>query len=85
MIKKYKAIFGKIEECEILRETDKQIVKVNSLGREVRESKISDWQSYHDTYEDAKAHLIQKEEKEVDRLKVLLKKAVEQLDKMKAL
>ena len=22
MIKKYKAIFGKIEECEILRETD---------------------------------------------------------------
>lgn len=85
MIKKYKAFMGKIEEWEILRETAKQVVVVNGLGREVRESKNCDWHSYHDTYEEAKQHLVDKAQAEVDSAERMLKLKIKRLEEMKSL
>ncbi len=85
MIKKYKACMGKIEEWEILRETAKQVVIIDSLGIKRRESKICDWYSYHDTYDEAKQHLIYKAQSEVDNAERLLKSKIKKLEEMKAL
>ena len=85
MIKKYKTYRGKIEEWEILRETAKQVVVVNGLGEEVRESKNCDWHSYHDTFEEAKQHLVDKAQDEVDSAERMLKLNIKWLEKMKSL
>ncbi len=58
-MKKFRSKYGtEIEEFEVVKETDKQVIFLNSRGKEQREAKISGWQNWHDSKEDAKAFLI---------------------------
>lgn len=61
---KWKAVNGwgpKIEATEIAGETESMVVLgMGSLGRRAR--KITDYDSYHDTWEEAQAHLLAKAE-----------------------
>ena len=84
MIKKFKAIMGRIEEVEVVRETAKQVVVNGSFGEE-RRVKESDWCSYHDTYEQAKQWIVNKEQERVNKAEIKLKCAQEELEKAKAL
>ena len=59
-MKKYKALFERIEEYEVVKETPKQLTFINERGSEIRESKRTEWYSWHDTYEEAKQALIEK-------------------------
>lgn len=85
MIKKYRSCFGKIEAWDVVRETPKTVIVINHLGREVREHKVTSWYSYHDTFEEAKQHLIDKAQEEVNKAESILKSKKETLEKTKAL
>ena len=67
-MKKFRANYGtRIEELEVTKETDKQIVyKRKEDGREVRESKVSDWASWHETKEDAVNFMVSKQQLKID-------------------
>ena len=54
-----------ITEYEVVKETEKQIVYLNERGREMREAKILDWASWHDTKSDAKDYLTTRELRKV--------------------
>ena len=78
---KYRTRFEKIEEIEIERETDKQLVFKN--GR--KEYKFSSWSNYHDTWDDAHKFLIEIEEKRVDSLRLQLERAKGKLGQIKGM
>ena len=67
-MKKYRARFNKIEEFEVIKETEKQVVYLNERGRESREAKTADWQSWHNTKEEAKEFMANKKRKEIEQL-----------------
>lgn len=69
---KYRAMFGKIEAVEIERETEKQVVLAGYGGRIRRENKVSDWYSWHDTWEGAHKVLIEAAEQKVKNLRLSL-------------
>ena len=50
----------KIEEYEVVRETEKQIIFISN-GVECREAKVSDMTSWHDTKEEAREAMINNE------------------------
>jgi len=73
-----------IEKLEVIKETEKQIVYINSYKKECRENKISQWSIWFGTFEEAKTHLIEKwtlrveyEEKELQNAKENLIKVIE--------
>ena len=76
----YKAHWNDIRPIDIERET-KECVYIK--GR--RHNKISDYDSYFPTREEAKAYLIKKAQYEVDKHKIWLRDAEETLAKVKAL
>lgn len=65
-MKRFRAGFNRIEEFEIIKETEKQVVYMSERGREEREAKISDWQSWHNSKEDAINYLVLKKQKEIN-------------------
>jgi len=86
---KYQACFEKIFAIEFLRETKKHMVvsicRHNGRLDERREAKIKDLSSWHDTWADAHAALIQRAQGEVDRLQYQLERANKRLIKRKAM
>lgn len=76
---KYKVInfFGaKIEEVEVDKETDKFVV----IGKN-RHAKISDWQSYFDTYEQAFEHQIDSYDSKIEDYRILMNEAMSEKSK----
>lgn len=59
MIKKYRAIHhsGTIAASYVTRETDSSVFIVSGLGAELRRAKATDYESYHDTFEEAREAL----------------------------
>ena len=60
---KYKAIGDKIIPTEVARETEKCVWTMESTFRgkekiEMRHAKMADYESFHDTWEGAKEHLL---------------------------
>lgn len=66
---KYKTVklSKRIQLVEIARETNSSVFILRGNGREVRESKDTDWHSYHDTFELAKENLLDVWRKKRDR------------------
>jgi predicted nucleic acid-binding Zn-ribbon protein len=77
---KYRTQWDKIEALEIEKETAKT---VTIKGR--RENKKSDWQNWHNTFEDAKQFLIDNAQKEIDGLRYRLEKAKGKLGNAKGM
>jgi hypothetical protein len=66
-MKKFRACYsGKIEELEIIKETEKQIFFISNSGMKTRENKLSNWASWHHTKEDAIDYLVSKENEEIE-------------------
>ena len=87
-MKKYKTGgYGKnlIQEVEIVRETEKQVVIASRNGSERREAKRSDYQNYFDEWQAAKDFLLEKAEKRVEGIKVQLERAKCELGNIKGL
>ena len=81
---KYKTKFNEIEAIEVLRETEKQVVRL--VGKtERRESKVCDWYMWHDTWEDAHAFLIAEAENEINSLRLQLDQAKGTLGQIKGM
>jgi len=73
---KYRAAFKSIEPVEVVRETDKCVwVKHNGIGSERRSNKISDYESWFDTWDEAKAHLVKIAEDDLNRARLQLSRA----------
>lgn len=83
---KYRTRFDKIEELEVERETDNQVVIPAKNGcRSRRERKSSDWSNWHDTWSAAHAFLIAKAEREVETLRMQLEQAKGKLGQIKGM
>lgn len=78
-----------IDEVEIDRETNNQVIRVltNSRGEsfDICEDKVSKYEQYHDTWEDAKAYLQAKAEEDAELAKAKLQKAEAYLERIEAL
>lgn len=82
----YKTVFSdKIIEIEVIRKSSKQVVYLNSYGREVREAKLSEWHSYHEIKELAIEHLINKQQKIIEDSLLGIELAKLKIEKIKAL
>lgn len=83
---KYRTMFDKIEALEVERETDKQVVLPARDGlRSRRENKVSDWLTWHDTWEAAHAFLVANAEREVETLRMRLEQAKGKLGQIKGM
>lgn len=83
---KYRTRFeSEIEALEVIKETEKQIVFVGNLGAQNRESKRSDWQNWHDTFEDARQFLLEKSESEAVSLRKRLEEVKKRIETIKGL
>ena len=67
-MKMFRARFNRVEEFEIIKQTEKQIVYIDERGREQREAKIADWQSWHTSKEEAINFMVAKKQKEINLL-----------------
>jgi hypothetical protein len=81
-MKMFRARWDRVEEFEIIKETEKQIVYTNEYGRIEREAKISDWQSWHKSKEEAVNFLIAKKQKEIDILQRQIDYKKEEMEKI---
>lgn len=72
-MKKYRASFGTIEELEVVRENILVITFKGVDGCVFSEQKdpSDDWYSWHDTKKEAKNWLIEKNKKDLERIKKL--------------
>lgn len=84
-MKKYRLYSGSIKAYEVVKETPKQIVYLKARFFndeklfEEREMKVSYWHSWHDTFEQAKNHLIEDRKKEINVLLIRIKKLEDDL------
>jgi len=78
-MKKYKVsnYSIEIEEKEIIRETEKMVVFINSRGKEDKELKSSNYSSYFDTYNEAANYHIYCAAQKVEMCEIQLKYANE--------
>jgi len=84
-MKKFRVSGIKIEELEVIKETEKQIVYKNSFSNENRENKVSQWAIWFETFEEAKTHLIEKWTLMVESNENKLQRAKDNLTKIKTL
>lgn len=78
---KYKANVNGIEKIEIRGETTKLVTLLSGI----REAKISEYNCYFDTWEEARAHLIEKVEKDIRKYRTRLEMALAYKDKLEAM
>ena len=86
MIKKYKAErYGKpvIRQVEVQSETEHFIVLPHRPRRRV--AKIGDYESFHNSFAEAKAHLIEKQEAKIHEWEMELRYAQDVLGEIKGL
>lgn len=83
-MKKYRAKWNGIEELEIVKESEKQIVYKSERGADIMEAKISEWASWHNTFEEAREYLIQKEMNNIEHLLSRIKRHNKTIDKIKS-
>ena len=62
----YRTQFLDIEEFEVVRTTDKQVVYIAENGSEQRENKYSDWRTWHESKEEALDFLINKQKMAIE-------------------
>lgn len=79
-MKKYRASkYGTIEHLEVVKETDKQVVFINKRKFKSREAKISDWNVWTETFQEAKAWVVKRQKEKVTDLEEKLEFARKQL------
>lgn len=74
-----------IEEVDVVRETEKQVVILDRRGMESREAKSSSYSVYLKTYNDAVAYHINRIEKKIESLNNQIKRELAELAKAKEL
>lgn len=86
-MKKFRGNYGtRIDELEIIKETEKQIVYIRKEdGREVREAKVSDWASWHETKEDAVNYMVEKQQVKINELTRLIDGCNEKIKTIRSL
>lgn len=79
-MKKYVArkYYNKIDEVEILRETNSFVYIIGYNGKEIREAKISNCDCYFDTYQEAKDWFLKLHNDEIESLERQLNLAKEE-------
>lgn len=84
---KYKSRSETIEAYEVVRETEHQVVlpPIDKGEKERRESKQCDWYAWHNSWEEAHAHLVAKAQAEVDALRLRLEHAKGKLGNIKGM
>jgi hypothetical protein len=72
-----------VVECE--RETDASVFVKTHFGGVRREAKMADWRQYHDSWEAARAYLIEREANAVACVALRLDRARAELAKMRSI
>jgi len=55
---KFRVLFGEIQECEVIKETEKQLTFINYKGVAIKENKRGSDCSWHESKHDAKECVI---------------------------
>ena len=85
-MKKFRTAYSnEIGEFEVVKETEKQIVFLNKRGREEREAKQTHYNSWFDTREAAKEHLISKCLEKISHYEKMVAVSYDQLKEIKEL
>lgn len=80
-MKKFRANYGtRIEELEVVKETEKTIVYIDMFGKEQRDYKVSSWNTWHDSKTEALNFLVNKKQKEIEHLYSQIKYKEEELE-----
>lgn len=58
-----------IKKFKVVKKTAKQVVFINERGIEQREALTSDWNTWHDTLAELKAHLVSVQKQRIEALK----------------
>lgn len=66
-----------IEKVEIIKESEHFVW----IKKDVREAKNTKYHQYFDSYSEAKAYLVQKQDKEISKLKIKIKELESKLQK----
>ena len=83
---KYKTQFDSIKRVEVLRETENSVFIAGGMKMQcMKEAKRGSFWSYHNSWEEDKAHLVSIEELKVKSAQVSLDSEKIQLEKVKSL
>ena len=82
---KYRTRFDKIEEFEILRETEHCIISSDTVRGKRREKKESNYSNWHDSWGEAHEFLVSKAQSEVDSLRIRLQQANGRVGQLKGM
>jgi hypothetical protein len=82
-MKKFRAgYFGELEEFEIIKETEKQVIYISKSGEKTRENKLSNWAYWFDKKEDAVNYLGSKEKEKLESALIEIEGIIERLRKL---
>ena len=83
----YRANRAKIEAFEVLRTTAKQVVlpSTQRKGGEEHQAKETEWYTWHETWEAARARIVADAQKKVDGLRLQLERAKGELGNAKGM
>lgn len=86
-MKKFRSNYGTIiDELEVIKETEKQVVyRRKDDGREIREAKVSNWASWHETKEDAVNYMIEENQVKINELKKQIDVCTEKIKTIRSL
>ncbi len=84
---KYRSRWSSIEAFEVIKETNAFVVFKNkhNHNKPGREAKRSDWQNWHDSFQEAKLFLIEQQNIKILMIKQKLKYAEQELEKLREL
>ena len=84
-MKKFRSVSDyRIDELEVIKETEKQVVFIEN-NRESREAKRSDYASWHDTKEEAREVMINRQRLKIEGYQRQIKYCEEHIEKIKLL
>lgn len=82
-MKKFRAgYFGELEEFEIIKETEKQVIYISKSGEKTRENKLSNWACWFDKKEEAVNYLGSKEKEKLESNLIEIEGIIERLRKL---
>lgn len=82
-MKKFRAgYFGELEEFEIIKETEKQVIYTSKSGVKTRENKFSNWAYWFDKKEDAVNYLGSREKEKLESTLIEIEGIIERLRKL---
>lgn len=78
----WQVLFSDINKKTVVRETEKTVTFINTNGRNSRANKVSNYERWFNTFEDAKDFLIKKSETKISIAKATISKESDRIKEL---